>query len=550
MNRKRNRKAFTVVELVIVIAVIAVLATVLVPTFGDVIQNAKDSAAEQEAKNAYTSYMVENAAKGEMPELFLFQADEDRVVAIQNGAAVGVYENEEAALIDLIGEGYDETKLQATANDKLYAYGGEVPVQGAPEVSEPTWDTDSDGTLSILAIGNSFSVDALEYFYQIATNLGVENVVIGNLYIGSCSLSMHANNAENDHAVYHYFYNDSGSWNKSTASYPNGNGDTSINTALTERSWDYVSLQQVSSYSGREETYNNDLDNLIRYVKANSLNENVKLVWHMTWAYQQNATHSAFPTYNSDQSTMYNAIVSAVQSKIASNSDIDIIIPSGTAVQNSRTSLLGDTTTKDGYHMTNDYGRYLAGLMFVRSITGLPVDDISYAPNGVTNSQKAIAIAAVNAAYETPFFISDLAYTGYTRLDLNLNKSAYWFNMNENPNGNDSIVDLNNYSGQISPVYFWCTRMFTKEELPNGTVILLSSGWQYRAEWWNANLDPVATKNDRGKTTTASKTTVNDTWWGTMYYRGFNIYINTNTNISGRTESDINEVFRIYVPIF
>ena len=40
--KKRNRKAFTIVELVIVIAVIAILATVLVPTFGDVITTAKD----------------------------------------------------------------------------------------------------------------------------------------------------------------------------------------------------------------------------------------------------------------------------------------------------------------------------------------------------------------------------------------------------------------------------------------------------------------------------------------------------------------------------
>ena len=47
---KVSRRGFTIVELVIVIAVIGILATVLVPTFGDVINSAKDSSAKQAAK--------------------------------------------------------------------------------------------------------------------------------------------------------------------------------------------------------------------------------------------------------------------------------------------------------------------------------------------------------------------------------------------------------------------------------------------------------------------------------------------------------------------
>ena len=47
MKRFRQRKAFTIVEMVIVIAVIAILATVLVPTFGGIIQKANHSADTQ-----------------------------------------------------------------------------------------------------------------------------------------------------------------------------------------------------------------------------------------------------------------------------------------------------------------------------------------------------------------------------------------------------------------------------------------------------------------------------------------------------------------------
>jgi prepilin-type N-terminal cleavage/methylation domain-containing protein len=61
MNKKNNRKGFTIVELVIVIAVIAILATVLVPTFGNVISDAKNSALLQEIKNEHTNYTVKYA---------------------------------------------------------------------------------------------------------------------------------------------------------------------------------------------------------------------------------------------------------------------------------------------------------------------------------------------------------------------------------------------------------------------------------------------------------------------------------------------------------
>lgn len=47
---KKSRKGFTIVELVIVIAVIAILAAVLIPTFSGLIRKAKISAAEAEGK--------------------------------------------------------------------------------------------------------------------------------------------------------------------------------------------------------------------------------------------------------------------------------------------------------------------------------------------------------------------------------------------------------------------------------------------------------------------------------------------------------------------
>ena len=63
--RKNNRKGFTIVELVIVIAVIAILAGVLIPTFAGVASKAKESKALQEARNVYTAYVAVATEKGE-----------------------------------------------------------------------------------------------------------------------------------------------------------------------------------------------------------------------------------------------------------------------------------------------------------------------------------------------------------------------------------------------------------------------------------------------------------------------------------------------------
>ena len=66
--KRMNKKGFTIVELVIVIAVIAILAAVLIPTFSGVITKAQESAAIQEAaalyKEAYALHLADGTLDG------------------------------------------------------------------------------------------------------------------------------------------------------------------------------------------------------------------------------------------------------------------------------------------------------------------------------------------------------------------------------------------------------------------------------------------------------------------------------------------------------
>ena len=56
---KKTKRGFTIVELVVVIAVIAILSAVMIPTFSNVTDNAKKSAALQEASTALTTVIAE-----------------------------------------------------------------------------------------------------------------------------------------------------------------------------------------------------------------------------------------------------------------------------------------------------------------------------------------------------------------------------------------------------------------------------------------------------------------------------------------------------------
>ncbi len=62
--KRMNKKGFTIVELVIVIAVIAILAAVLIPTFSGIIEKAQESAAIQEAAALYKEAYALDLADG------------------------------------------------------------------------------------------------------------------------------------------------------------------------------------------------------------------------------------------------------------------------------------------------------------------------------------------------------------------------------------------------------------------------------------------------------------------------------------------------------
>lgn len=60
--KNNTRKGFTITELIIVIAVIAILAAVLIPTFSSIINKANESADLQAARNLMVEYVAQEDA--------------------------------------------------------------------------------------------------------------------------------------------------------------------------------------------------------------------------------------------------------------------------------------------------------------------------------------------------------------------------------------------------------------------------------------------------------------------------------------------------------
>lgn len=287
---------------------------------------------------------------------------------------------------------------------------GTQPV-GTEATTEPTIDPDydpvnNDKTLKILAIGNSFSNDTTHFLEDVARAEGFETVLVGNLYISGCTLQTHALNAQGNLPAYKYYMNYDGEWKIIE--------ECSLEYALKDQDWDIITMQQGSTWSGKPETYEPHLSNLIEYVNKTKTNPNVRLAWNMTWAYQADFQKDMFAQYGRNQDVMYHAIITTVQSTVMAHKEFAYIMPCGTAIQNARTSYVGDTLTRDGYHMS-ELGRVITSYTWLATFLDEPLTEINFTEVSptltLTEQDKAMILESVNNAIKTPFAVTNSAYT-------------------------------------------------------------------------------------------------------------------------------------------
>lgn len=458
-------------------------------------------------------------------------------------------------------EGSSESGSQATES------GSSSESESATEPNGTTYPSaEVPKSLKILAIGNSFSTDGMQYLYQIAKSAGVEEIVLGNLYIGGCSLDTHYSHAKLGDGAYSYYKNTTGTWECTE--------NVSLSTGIHDEAWDYITLQQTSKTSGLSSSYGN-LTKLVSYVEGEKPSEDTKLLWHMTWAYQQDSTHSSFPNYDKSQSKMYQMIISATKECVLPIESLVGVIPTGTSIQNARTSFTGDTLTRDGYHLNYTLGRYIAGLTWFADITGADISDIAYVPSAdVTAEVAAMAKDAVKDAVLKPYEVTQSTHKSGTWnvKDESFKEVVIAADCYESDKSMASGLgaDLDNYvlltydylensyynsgsnskvttPGESKSTYHQnvCTaKIYTKAEIPEGSIIICDNGWQYRPEKWITLDSGVKPRPDM---VSAGITLIDATWWGDRNFCAI--------NISSSPKSDISEFYaaaashvRIYVP--
>lgn len=224
--------------------------------------------------------------------------------------------------------------------------------------------------MKILSIGNSFSEDAHIYLYALAEERGIELETV-NIAIGGCSLQMHWDNIAKGNVNYLHNINGGEGWEKELVS---------VEQILKSDSFDVITLQQVSGYSGQYETYQPYLNDIISYVRK--YQPNARIYIHRTWAYEIDSTHGDFPKYNSDQNEMYKAICQTTK-RIAEETKTTLIL-SGSVVQAMRERLPsfdykngGVSLCRDGFHLS-DLGRYAVALTWVATLSNKEVEPLPF----------------------------------------------------------------------------------------------------------------------------------------------------------------------------
>ena len=290
---------------------------------------------------------------------------------------------------------------------------------------EPDEPDDDRPTIKILSIGHSFSRDAMDTYMADLWKAAGYNATFGYLYYPGASLERQYHYVKDNTTSYeHYNKCVDGTWYR--------NGSANAEQALADEDWDIVTFQPSPDYGKGTMKYDcqwgcnrqvNDYEHfnqLVRLVKdklAAFGNEDVKFYWHLTWSFATDCKLWSFTFSNYNQQTMYWDFIKATGQYINTNPNIEGTIPCNTAIQNVRTSWMGDTFNEpgnndpnaDGYHL-NDKGDLVAAMTWVAYFTGKSATEFKIG-TPYSDEQYAAFAEAVDNAIKKPLNITKSTYT-------------------------------------------------------------------------------------------------------------------------------------------
>ena len=245
--------------------------------------------------------------------------------------------------------------------------------------------------MKVLSIGNSFSQDAQRWLHQIAAADGYDLTCV-NLYIGGCYLERHYRNFTDDACAY--------DWQE------NGQKPSfriAMDRALKKEKWDIVTLQQASSrQGGGPETWEPYFSALLDHVRT--LAPQAEVVLHEPWACELNSPKKWFAeVFGCDQKKMADQLHSTYE-KFSAEKGLRVL-PVGDTIQYIREHLPafdyangGRSLNRDGFHLSMNYGRYVAGLVWYAKLTGADVAKNTFVPDDEAETVDEALVAEVRRA--------------------------------------------------------------------------------------------------------------------------------------------------------
>ena len=323
----------------------------------------------------------------------------------------------------LTGESAADVKNPPAAVKARFAELAEAADNAVNVPNEVTSTTEGEGELKdlkILSIGHSFSLDAMRTYMWDAVDAAGYNVTIAYLYYPSCSLEQH----------YHYIKDNSASYEQYGKN-TNGKWETRTNVpaldALYDEEWDIVTFQPDPDYGHGGSCYCqwgcnkvidsdyvhfNELVDMVKTKLAAKGNTDVKFYYHLTWTWRKDCYLYQSVSKGYDQQTLWQAFIDATDKNVLTNKNILGVIPCNTAIQNARTSWMGDTFnaegSNDGYHLS-DKGDLVAALTWVSYFTGVKASKI-FVDCDYTDAEYAAITEAVDNAIAKPREVTQSSY--------------------------------------------------------------------------------------------------------------------------------------------
>ena len=333
---------------------------------------------------------------------------------------VGTYNNGTPAY-----DSYTEaTKASYLGVQKSGTASALIDVQYLIGVKEPEPTPGVEAELSILFIGNSFTMDAVTHLPGMLKAAGLEKVHMIHMYYGGRLVSQYYSgwDSSSDYKLYECL---PGSTSWTTTSNAN------LAEVAARKKWDIVTIQEHTGNAAAwtwNATAKNNIQGLVDKVKAAQGSNVPKFFYILSQAYFNMAKigSGSQPSITwKDQAGMWEVIASFGKN-VMDNVPFDGVISTGVMLQNLRSSNLDNemNLTRDGYHMDNGISRYGASCTVFESIItpkfNVTMDGNSYRfatshtgtssyTTPVTDANAPVALQAARYAIQSPYVVTDMS---------------------------------------------------------------------------------------------------------------------------------------------